>query len=191
MAVLATNDQWMVAKDLLLQLLKDMGLDTVLQSNFVNNYLGGYCDFGQAAHWYGDDISTNSMESNHKYTKIYIPSMEQQHGEKGLLATIGAISARVQEISQKQYHHEPVHVRDYWQSLAVIAEKNAVDYNYATSVFFNHSDRGSLIDKTQIPSFMNSNSNITVYIPTQKMHECIFDLTRSTLAASESDDRCH
>ena len=69
MANLATNDQWIVAKDLIIQLLKDMGQQKILQSNFINNYLGDYCDFGQAAHWVNDDVSSNGMESNHKYIK--------------------------------------------------------------------------------------------------------------------------
>ena len=191
MAHLATNDQWIVARDLLLRLLEDMGQEKILESNFVNNYLGEYCDFGQAAHWVAEDVSSNGMESNHKRIKVQVPSMEHKFGEKGLLSTVGAISARVVKLNTKTFHWKPVEVKEYWLSLPRIANKAAVEYNYATAVFFNHSDRGSVIDKIHLPSFMNKSSNITVYIPTQKLHEQRFDLTRTTLEKSDTDERCH
>ena len=117
--------------------------------------------------------------------------MAHKFGEKGLLSTIGAISARVLEVRTKTFHSKSVELSEFWPSLPRIANKAAVEYNYATAVFFDHSDRGSLIDKVHIPSFMNKNSNITVYIPTQKLHEQTFDLTRTTLETSATDERCH
>ena len=194
MASLAIHDEWIVARDLLINLIKnDLQQVKIIESNFINNYLGEYCDFGRPAHWFGDVISTNGMEGNHKLTKSETPTMLQVHHGDNLLATVGAISIRQQKITTKTFHHEPIQLPSHWKALPIVASRPNVTFDYATAVFFDHRNGGKLILKEGIPNFMNETSHIVIYIPTKKLHNEVFDRTKLVLANGSSldDDRSH
>ena len=193
MASLATHDEWVVARDLLIKLIKvDMKQNKVIESNFINNYLGDYCDFGQPAHWSSDDMSTNGMEGNYKLIKNELPAMHHIHCND-LMATVGSISIRQQTIDAKTFHHDPVHLPAYWNSLPIVANRSTVTFDYATAVFYDYGCDGNLVDKENIPRVMNSSSHIVVYIPTKKLHNNVFDKTTIFLSNGEAsdDERSH